>query len=131
MQGSISYSDLGFIILFLIVFTVGGYLIVTIKNTNRLIGELTKLVSSNQQQFRQILENLHQISEDGVEIGREVKKGADQASRAIDIGVQGTSEAVANLSKTADDIGTYAVVIGEIARAVTHFFMPKENSKCR
>jgi methyl-accepting chemotaxis protein len=124
MQGSISFNELGLIIIFLLILAASGYLIVTLKNANRLIRELAELLSANRQRLRGTLENLHQISEDGVEIGREVKKSADKAGRAIEVISQNTADTVLTLSKTADDIGTYAVIIGEIAKAVTKFILP-------
>lgn len=124
MQGAISYNDLAMLVVFLVLLTVAGYLIVTLKNANRLIKELADLMDTHRPQIKKTIVNLQQISEDGVDIGRELKKSADKAGRAIDVISEHTTDTVLALNKTADDIGTYAVVIGEIAKAVTQFFLP-------
>ena len=47
-----------------------------------------------------------------------------KVSKAIDVISQDTTETILTINKTADELGTYALVIGEIAKAVVNLFNP-------
>ena len=124
MQGSISYGDLGLIMLFLVIPAIGGYLVITLKNANRFIQEARNTLVFNQEQIHKTIGNLHRITETGVVISREVLESVGKAGKAIEIISRDTTETMLAINKTADDIGMYALVIGEITKVVTRLFVP-------
>ncbi|MBF0235482.1 MAG: hypothetical protein HQK65_20975 [Desulfamplus sp.] len=52
MQGSITWNELGIFIIFILIAVAGGYAIVTLKNVNGFIKEVTGMLNQNKDQFK-------------------------------------------------------------------------------
>jgi predicted PurR-regulated permease PerM len=122
MQGSITLNELGIFIVFALIVVTGGYAIMTLRNINGLIKEATVLLQKNKEHFNQIIPTINVISEDTEKITKELKKSVGSAGEAIRTISHETTDAVLTINETADHLAQYAIVIGEIAKAVLNVF---------
>lgn len=107
MEGYITFGQLGLLILFLLLLAVGGYVIVTLKNVNAAVKDIGAILKENKDALNLAIPNIAMASENVVALTSELRAGLGEASRAIG---------------TADQIATYAVVIGEAAKALVGVF---------
>ena len=107
MEGYITFSQLGLLILFLMLVAVGGYAIVTLRNVNAAVKEIGTLLKENKEALNLAIPNIAMASENVVALTGELRAGLGEASRAIG---------------TADQIAAYAMVIGEAAKALVSVF---------
>lgn len=107
MEGYISFSQLGLLILFLMLLVVGGYAIVTLRNVNAAVKESGILLKKNKEAFNLVIPNIAMASDNVVALTGELRAGLGEASRAIG---------------TADQIAAYAMVIGEAAKVLVNTF---------
>lgn len=107
MEGYITFSQLGLLILFLMLVVVGGYAIVTLRNVNAAVKDIGALLKENKEALNLAIPNIALASENVVALTSELRAGLGEASRAIG---------------TADQIAAYAMVIGEAAKALVSVF---------
>jgi hypothetical protein len=107
MEGYITFSQLGLLILFLMLVAVGGYAIVTLRNVNAAVKDIGALLKENKEALNLAIPNIALASENVVALTSELRAGLGEASRAIG---------------TADQIAAYAMVIGEAAKALVSVF---------
>lgn len=107
MEGYITFSQLGLFILFLVLGAVGGYAIVTLRNVNAAVKDIGAILKENKEALNLAIPNIALASENVVALTSELRAGLGEASRAIG---------------TADQIASYAMVIGEAAKALVNAF---------
>jgi hypothetical protein len=107
MEGYITFSQLGLIIIFLVVVVAGAYAAMTARNVNAAVADIGAILKENQEALNQAISNLATASENAVAITNDLRTGLGETSKTIE---------------TADQITTYAVVIGEAAKAVANLF---------
>jgi hypothetical protein len=107
MEGYITYSQLGLLIIFLVVVAVGVYAILTMRNVNAAVTNIGGILRENQDALNRAIPNIALASENVVAITHDLRAGFSETSKAIE---------------TADQIASYAVVIGETAKAVAGLF---------
>ena len=107
MEGNITYSQLGLLIIFLVVVAVGVYAILTMRNVNAAVANIGVILQENQEALNRAIPNIAMASENVVAITHDLRAGFSETSKAIE---------------TADQIASYAVVIGETAKALAGFF---------
>jgi predicted PurR-regulated permease PerM len=122
MQGSITLNELGIFIVFALIVVAGGYAIMTLRNINGLIKEATVLLQKNKEHVNQIIPTINVISEDTAKITKELKKSVGEAGEAIRTISHETTDTVLTINETADHLAQYAIVIGEIVKAVFNVF---------
>ena len=103
MEGYITFSQLGQLILFLLFVAVGGYAIVTLRNVNAAVKSIGAILKENRAALHSAIPHLALASEDVAALIGELRAGLGEASKAMG---------------TADQIATYAVVLGEAAKTV-------------
>ena len=107
MEGYITFSQLGLLIVFLVVVVAGGYAIMTLRNVNAAVKDIGAILKENQEALNQAIPNIATASENVVAITNDLRTGLGETSKAVE---------------TADQIATYAVVIGETAKALANLF---------
>jgi len=107
MEGYITYSQLGFLIIFLVVLAAGGYAILTMRNVNAAVQHIGIILKENQEALNRAIPNIAMASENVVAITNDLRTGFSETSKAME---------------TADQIASYAVVIGETAKAIVGLF---------
>lgn len=107
MEGYITYSQLGLLIIFLVVVGTGGYAILTLRNINAAVESVGAILKENQEALNRAIPNLAMASENVVAITNDLRTGFSETSKAME---------------TADQIASYAVVIGETAKAIVGLF---------
>lgn len=130
MQATISLNELGLIILFLTLIAVGVYAVMTLRSINAAVGEVTDLVRRHRPDLEKLagsIPHVAETSENAVEISRELKKRVHEAGKAIHTISRDTTDTVLRVNETADHVATYALIFGEIAKAVLELFpKPKQ-----
>jgi predicted PurR-regulated permease PerM len=127
MQGSITLNELGIFIVFSLIVVACGYAITTLRNINGLIKETTAMLKRNKDHFNQIIPTINDISEDTAKITKELKKSVGEAGEAIRTLSHETTDTVMTINETAGHLADYAIVIGEIVKAIFNVF--SENKK--
>ena len=89
------------------VVVAGGYVTITLRNVNAAVKDIGAILKQNQEALNQIVPNIATASETVVAITNDLRTGVGETSKAIE---------------TADQISTYAMVIGETAKAVANLF---------
>jgi methyl-accepting chemotaxis protein len=122
MQGSITLNELGIFIVFALIVVAGGYAIMTLRNINGFVKEATVLLQKNKEHVNHIIPNINVISEDTAKITKELNKSVDEAAEAIRTISHETTDTVLTINETADHLAEYAIVIGEIVKAILNVF---------
>ena len=107
MEGYITFSQLGLLIIFLVVVVAGSYAIMTFRNVNAAVKDIGAILKANREALNQAIPNIVMATENVVAITNDLRIGLGETSKAIE---------------TADHIATYAVVIGETAKALANLY---------
>jgi len=107
VEGSITFSQLGQLIIFLVLVAAGVYLTITVRHVNAAVKNIGAILKGNQEAINQVIPNIATASKNAVVITNELRAGLDGASKAIE---------------TADQIATYATVLCETAKALVNLF---------
>ena len=107
MEGYITFSQLGLLIIFLVLLLAGSYAIMTIRNVNATVKDIGAILKINREALNQAIPNIATASENVVAITNDLRTGLGETSKAIE---------------TADQIATYAMVIGETAKTLANLF---------
>lgn len=131
MQGSITFTELGMLILFLLGIGVGVYVILTLKNINAATKEMSDLLKQHRKDVEVLsksVPHIHETTQNAAEISREVKSRVYEAGRAIGVISQDTTDTMLRVNETADQVATYVMVFGEIAKAALGVFTDGKRS---
>lgn len=112
MDGYITFSQLGLLVIFLVVVMAGGYSIITLKNVNKAVKDIGLILKENQVVLNQAVSNIAAASGNMVAITSDLRTGLGETGRVIE---------------TADQIATYALVIGETAKTLFNLFSSLRN----
>ena len=107
MEGYITFGQLGQLIIFLVVVAAGGYAAITLRNVNAAVKDIGTILKQNQEALNQVIPNIATASENVVAITSDLRTGLGETGKAIE---------------TADQIATYAIVIGETVKALAGIF---------
>jgi len=83
----------------------GSYVTITLRNVNAAVKNVGAILKENQQALNQVIPNIATASENVVAVTNDLRTGLGETSKAIE---------------TADHIATYAMVIGETAKALAN-----------
>jgi uncharacterized coiled-coil protein SlyX len=122
MQGSITLNELGMLIVFILILVAGGYAIMTLRNINGLVKEATVFLQKNKDHLNRIIPSINEISGDTAIAAKELKKRVGEASQAIRTISHEITDRVMTINQTADHLAEYAIVIGEIVKAIFNVF---------
>jgi|PlaIllAssembly_1097288.scaffolds.fasta_scaffold30861_2 hypothetical protein len=122
MQVSITLFDLGAVILFAIGCAVGIYAILAFKYIHSAAKEITDFLHRHRQDWDNTILHLSATAENTNFITTEAKKGLGEAEKAIQTISRSTTDTVLRVNETADQVSTYVIVFGEIAKAILEFF---------
>lgn len=131
MATSITFSELGMVILFLLAVGVGVYAILTLRSFNTATRQISDIVNRHRQDLEMLalsVPRINETTENAVQISREIKQRVHEAGEAIDTITQDTTDTILRVNETADQVATYAMVIGEIAKAVVGLFPGNKHS---
>ena len=105
MEGYITFSQMGLIIVFLIVVVVGIYAITTLRNVNSAVKDIGEILKENKGSLNKAIPNIITASENVSAIINDFRVNPVDIRKAL---------------VTADPITTYAVVIAETAKAIAN-----------
>ncbi len=126
MQASITLNQLGIFIIFILILLVGGYAFMALRNLNSLITEVKATFLNNKDSINQIIPNINEISANTAQISNDLKNSAHEVGEAVRTISHETTDTVLTINETADYMAKYAVVIGEIIKAVMDLFSSKD-----
>ena len=84
MEGYITYSQLGLLIMFMIVAAVGGYAILTMRNVNAAVKYIGIIQKENQEALGRAIPNIAIASENVAEITHDLRAGFSETSKAME-----------------------------------------------
>ena len=112
MEGYITFNQLGLLIIFLVVVVAGGYAIMTLRNVNAVVKGFGAILKENHEALNLAVPNIATASENVVAITNDLRTGLGETSKALETG---------------DQIASYALVIGETAKALANLFSSIRN----
>ncbi|MDY0375493.1 MAG: hypothetical protein RBQ72_07155 [Desulfobacterium sp.] len=124
METSITLSQLSDFIIFVLILVVGGYVILTLKSINALLGEVKQTVQKNKDHINQIIPNINEISENTVTISNSLKTSVNEAGESIKMISQETVDAAVTINETVNRLTQYTSSMGEIVKAILGLFSP-------
>jgi methyl-accepting chemotaxis protein len=122
MQTSITLNALGNFIIFVLILMVGGYILVTLKKINSLVGEIKQTVQKNKEHINQIIPNINEISKNSVTISNSLKTSVNEAGESIKMISRETIDAAVTINETVNHLTQYTNSMGEIVRAIIRLF---------
>ncbi|MFZ7127594.1 MAG: hypothetical protein ACOWWM_15670 [Desulfobacterales bacterium] len=122
MQVSLNLVDIGWFVIFVISCTAGIYAIIALRSINAATREVADMLRQQRSALERSILNIAATTENTAEITREVKKSVCEAEIAIRTISRNTTDAVARVNETADQVSSYVSLIGEIAKAVVDLF---------
>lgn len=122
MQTSITLNALGNFIIFILILMVGGYILVTLKNINGLLGEIKQTVQKNKDHINQIIPNVNEISKNSVTISNDLKTSVNEVGVSIRMISQETIDAAVMINETVNRLTQYTNSMSEIVRAIICLF---------
>ncbi|QNO16016.1 hypothetical protein HYG86_15190 [Alkalicella caledoniensis] len=122
MTITLSLGDIGMFILFLLLLTVGIFLIITLKNLNELIKKATNIVNKNEVNINQSLEDLPHVMNNVKETTTLVKDGLHKTEETIYVLRESLIETASTVSSNTNTLINYVSFISEIARSVIDIF---------
>jgi hypothetical protein len=108
MEGYITFSQLGLLIIFLVVVVACGYAIMTLRNVNAAVKDIGAILKENREVLNQAIPNIATASENAVAITNDLRTNLSETSKAVE---------------TAEPFAAYAEVIGETAKVLANLFM--------
>ena len=124
MQTSITLSELGDFIVFVLILMVGGYILVTLKDINALLGEIKQTVEKNKDHINQIIPNINEISKNSVIISNDLKTSVNEVGESIKMISRETIDAAVTINETVNRLTQYTSSMGEIVKAILGLFSP-------
>lgn len=118
MQEAITFTELGWIIIFIVVVSVGVFAAMAFKSLNQVLKNTNALLETNRESLNRIIPNLADISDNSVVISQDLKKTVTESGKDLEEITHTTADTVHKLSQTADHVSTYALMGGEIAKVL-------------
>lgn len=107
MDGYITFSQLGLLVIFLVVTTVGVYAITTLRKVNAVVTDLAGIIREHRETLNRTIPHIAQAAENVAAITSDVHSGFTETHKAL---------------ATADQIASYAIFFGELAKSVAGLF---------
>ncbi len=121
----ISYKDLGLLILFLILSSVGVYTFILLINLNGILKKVKELMDKNMSNIDKTLDRLPSIANSIDDVAADVKLGVGKVSEAVEIVGDTVSETVLSVSDGAFEAVEYLKVIAEVIKIFMKTFVKK------
>lgn len=122
MEYAVTYAQLGWIILFVVIIGIGLFAIMALRNLNELLKGVNEILKENVSELKRMIPNLAAVSDDARTITDDVRKMVSEGAQAVDQVTESTRETVLKLNRTTDHLGAYAVIIGEVARVLVDLY---------
>jgi len=122
MQISITLFDLGAVVLFAIACVVGVYAVIAFRSIHSAAKEIADLLHRHRRDWDKSMLHVAAASENADIITTEIKKSLGEAEKAIQTISRNTTDTVIRVNETADQVATYVIVFGEIAKAILALF---------
>jgi ABC-type transporter Mla subunit MlaD len=122
METSISLTQLGGIIVFLLIVAVGGYAIFALRSLTDLLRNCSATLTRNESYLNKTICHLAELSENAAGASKDLRKSIEEMNQAITSISRDTADTVTTISKTADYVSSYAIVIAEIIKALSSLF---------
>lgn len=122
MEYAVTYAQLGWMILFVVIIGIGLFAALVLKNLNQLLKGVNEILKENMAELNRLIPNLAAASDDTRIITEDVRKLVSEGAQAVDQVTESTRETMLKLNRTTDNLSSYAVVIGEIARIIVDLY---------
>lgn len=122
MEYAVTYAQLGWMILFVVIIGIGLFAALVLKNLNQLLKGVNEILKENMAELNRLIPNLAAASDDARIITEDVRKLVSEGAQAVDQVTESTRETMLKLNRTTDNLSSYAVVIGEIARIIVDLY---------
>ncbi len=83
MEGYITFSQLGQLIIFLVVVVAGGYATMTFRNVNAAVKDIGAILKQNQEALNQVIPNIATSSENVVAITNDLRTGLVKRAKLL------------------------------------------------
>lgn len=107
MDGYITFSQLGLLVIFLMATAVGGYTIATMRKINTVVTDFADIIKEHRETLSLTIPLIVQTSKNVAAITTDLRSSFSETSKAL---------------ATADQIASYALVLGELAKSVAGLF---------
>ena len=122
MEYTVTYAQLGWMILFVVAIGIGLFAVMVLKNLNQLLKRVNELMEENMADLKRLIPNLAATSDNSRLITDDVRKLVSEGTQAVDQVTGSTRETVLKLNRTTDHLGTYTVIIGEVAKVIVDLY---------
>ena len=122
MEYAVTYAQLGWMILFVVIIGIGLFAAMVLKNLNQLLKRVNEILEENMAELKRMIPNLAATSDNSRIITDDVRKLVSEGAQAVDQVAGSTRETVLKLNRTTDHLGTYAVIIGEVAKVIVDLY---------
>lgn len=124
----ISLQDLCLVVLVIIAFAVGIYLMVTLKNLNRILTMVNDLFKRQQENLDKSIQQLPETIKNTREMTQSIKHQIDDVGTSFSALGLGLSETVATINDKADTGLTLIKGIGEVLQVLIDLFKKGKSS---
>ncbi len=131
MTVTISFYQVALFLLLIVMIAAGAYLIIALRNFNRLMGNLNIIAEANRQDIIKALALMPTIAENVNDASIGARNSLVQAEAAIDVIGANMAKTAVSVSQTADQVTNYSIVVAEVAKALVHAFSNhRKSSAC-
>lgn len=127
MEITISLAEMGWIVLIAVILAVCFYMIRVFRRLDvfmmRMVA-ISETLAQNKENLRDIIDRVAEITERGASVSKRIDMQIEDAAKTIRTIGHSTTDTVSTISKTADQISTYTIVIGEIFKLLRDIFAP-------
>jgi len=110
------------LLLFLLGAAVGIYLLIVLKNANRLIVNADKTISQNQENIAKLLLHLEELSKNTAGFSRELKEQFVKYETAAGSIIRSGADSMLMISQTTDSIRSLTTNFNEMIKIIVHLF---------
>lgn len=129
MELVITLDQLAWLIILVIIAAVGIYAAIALKNLNRLAQQINDMMEKNQENLNRIIPNVTRVSDDAAVISEDLRHTVGDAREALEVVTLSTREKVDRYSQTAENLSTYAIIGGEVAKVLIDVFSDRKRKK--
>ncbi len=122
MEYAVTYAQLGWMILFVVIIGIGVFAVMVLKNLNQLIKGVNEILQENMAEFKRLIPNLAAVSDNARTITDDVRQLVSEGAQAVDQVTESTRETMLKLNRTTDHLGSYALIIGEVAKVLVDLY---------
>jgi methyl-accepting chemotaxis protein len=128
MDASITLNELGLIIIFAIILAVGVYAVIALRNISESVKEITGFIRQHRKELDKSVLNIAITSENMSQFSRQIKKGIGEAEDTLETISRKASKNAPVLNEKTDQFVTYALIFGEVAKALADLFSTRRKS---